>query len=88
MIRELKRLPGLNFEESTNEKTWDDTARVTAKFIARHLSGGAEEWFYKIERAHRGRSTVIHCQFESWRHTELVRQKLKEKKVQLTIYLY
>ena len=68
-----------NIEKGPKE-TWDETKEIAAKFFAEHLPGDQREWPNKIERAHRGRTTVIHCRFESWRFAEEVREKFREKR--------
>lgn len=59
---------------------WEVTTDIVAKFLAQHCGDSVETWRNRIERCHRGKTTVIHCRFESWRYAEEVRQAFKSSK--------
>ena len=71
-----------NIPQSGPEK-WPFTKRLLAKFLAKEMAGPADDndkieaettaWYRKLERAHRGKTNVIHTAFESWVHAEEVR---------------
>ena len=61
------------------KETWDDTANILAKFLAENSTVPEAEWKGRIERAHRGKTTVIHIAFESWKHAEMVRLLFRDK---------
>lgn len=70
-----------NIPITKERESWDETTAVLANFLGRlpDLPGDAADWLPRIERAHRGRSPVIHVVFESWRYTEMVRLQFRKK---------
>ena len=77
-----------NIPQSGPEK-WTYTKRLLAKFLAKEMAGPADDivkieaettaWCSKLERAHRGKTNVIHAAFESWVHAEEVRDFFASK---------
>jgi hypothetical protein len=68
---------------------WPFTKRLLSKFLAKEMAGPDDDegkineeaaaWYLKLERAHRGKTNVIHCAFESWVHAEEVRDFFASK---------
>ena len=62
---------------------WSYTKTLLSKFLAKQMAGpndrdaeveeAANGWLKKIERAHRGKTNVIHVAFESWVYADEVR---------------
>ena len=68
----------------TGPEKWPQTKRLLAEFLAkemagtddseRHVEEATSAWIKKIERAHRGKTNVIHVAFESWVYADEVRE--------------
>ena len=55
---------------------------MMARFLAENLNGGTnfKQWRDRIERAHRGKTNVIHCEFKSWRWCDTVDKGFRDNK--------
>ena len=77
-----KQLSIHNIPKTKAKENWEETACVVARFLAENLNGGADfkQWRDRIERAHRGKTNVIHCEFESWRWCDTVDKRFRDNK--------
>ena len=50
-----------------------ETEDVLAQYLADNAYESKPLWKSRIDRAHRGKSTVIHCQFSTWKGAEALR---------------
>ena len=67
-------------QKTKPSETWDETAQVLADFLSSKLPG---DWMERIERAHRGKTEVIHVQFANWRFAQEVRELFRTNKYRL-----
>ena len=77
-----KKLSIHNIPKTKAKENWEETACVVARFLADNFNGGADfkQWRDRIERAHRGKTDVIHCEFESWRWCDTVDKRFRDNK--------
>ena len=70
-----------NVPLTKQRESWDETKAVLAKFLSTEVSKEVSEveWAKRIQRAHRGRTTVIHANFKFWEDAEEVRDKFREQ---------
>ena len=66
-----------NIPYSKERETWNETEAVLATFLSKNVS--TADWGSRIERAHRGRTTVIHVMFKHYEFAEEIRDKFMEK---------
>ena len=61
--------------KTKERESWTETRRVLAKFLKENVSDIDSEidWYARIERAHRGRTEVIHVRFKHHEYAEEVR---------------
>lgn len=63
--------------KSKSNETWDETKKVLSEFLSAKLPGN---WSDRIERAHRGRTDVIHARFMNWNHAQEVEMLFRQNK--------